>query len=188
MFSTADKRSEQTAVFRSPSHLSVGFLRLLPAHHHRVLRDDVGLDVSGRAGRGLLSCTGLHARRGGPLADAVEGRHSDFVLGVGVQPTDAVAGGGDAVHRLVLAVRTLGSVLNDVVGDGVRVAGVPGDGHAGGGGLCDYGCARRLWQSWGLEKREMKKTTLFSSDYLLVSVHSVLITVILMAYYGCINS
>lgn len=114
----------------------------------------MGLDVSGRAGRGLLSSAGLHARRGGPLADAVEGGHSDFILGVGVQSPDAVAGGGDAVHRLVLAVRPFGSVLDDVVGDGVWVAGVPGDGHTGGGGLCDYGCAGRLWQSWGLESGE----------------------------------
>lgn len=110
----------------------------------------MGLDVSGRASRGLLSCAGLHACGGGPLADAIEGRHSDFVLGVGVQPPDAVAGGGDAVHCLVLAVRPFGSVLDDVVRDRVWVAGVPGDGHTGGCGLGDDGCAGRLWQSWGL--------------------------------------
>ena len=111
----------------------------------------MSLDVSGRAGRGLLSRPGLHARRGGPLADAIERRHSDFVLGVGVQSPDAVAGGGDTVHRLVLAVRPFGSVLDDVVGDRVWVAGVPGDGHAGGGGLCDDGGAGRFWQSCGVE-------------------------------------
>lgn len=108
--------------FLSASHLSVGFLGLLPADHHSVLRDNVGLDVSRRAGRGLLSGPGLHTCRGGPLTDAVEGRHSDFILGVGVQSPNTVAGGGDAVHRLVLAVRPFGSVLDDVVGDRVGVA------------------------------------------------------------------
>lgn len=124
----------------------------------------MGLDVSGRAGRGLLSCAGLHARRGGSLADTIEGRHSDFILGVGVQSPDAVAGGGDAVYRLILAVRPFGSVLDDIVGDGIWVAGVPGDGHTGGGGLCDDGCARRLWQSWGLERGQMKRIILFTLD------------------------
>lgn len=133
-------------------HLSVGLLRLLPADHDRVLGDDVGLHVAGRAGRGLLPGAGLHTCRGGTLADAVEGRHSDLVLCVGVQPPDAVAGGGDAVHRLVLAVRPFGSVLDDVVGDGVRVARVPGDGHAGGSGLGDYGRTGRLRQSWGSDR------------------------------------
>lgn len=105
------------------------------------------LDVSRRTGRGLLSCTGLHTCRGGPLADAIESRHSDFILCVGVQSPDAVTGGGDAVHCLVLAVRPFGSVLDDVVGDRVWVARVPGNGHTGGGGFGDYGCAGRLWQS-----------------------------------------
>lgn len=105
----------------------------------------MGLDVSGWAGRGLLSCPGLHTCGGGPLADAVKGRHSDFILCVWVQPPDAVAGGGDAVHCLVLAVRPFGSVLDNVVGDRVWVTRVPGDGHTGGGGLSDYGCAGRLW-------------------------------------------
>lgn len=127
-------------------HLSVWFLWFLPADQHSVLvRNHVSLDVSGRAGRGLLSSASLHASRRRPLANAIKGRHSDFILSVGVQSPDAVAGRGDAVHRLVLAVRPFGSVLNDVVGDGVGVARVPGDGHAGSGGLCDDGCARRLW-------------------------------------------
>lgn len=117
----------------------------------------MGLDVTRRTSRSLLPCAGLHACRRGPLADAVESRHSDFILSVGVQSPDAVAGGGDAVHRLILAVWAFGSVLDDVVGDRVWVARVPGDGHTGGSGLCDYGCARRLWQSWGLKREEMKR-------------------------------
>lgn len=119
----------------------------------------MGLDVSWRASRCLFSCAGLHPSRRRPLADAIEGRHSDFVLRVGVQAADAVAGGGDAVHRLKLAVRPFGSVLDDVVGDGVWVAGVPGDGHTGGGGLRDDGCARRLWQSWRLDRGEERRGT-----------------------------
>lgn len=75
----------------------------------------MGLHISGRAGWGLLSRTGLHACRGWPLTDAVEGRHPDLILGVGIQPADAVAGGGDAVHGLVFAVRTFGPVLDDVI-------------------------------------------------------------------------
>lgn len=137
--------SDQKELLQSSSHLSVWFLRLLPADHHRVLWNNVSLDISGWACRGLLSCSGLHACRGGPLADAIEGGHSDFILGVGIQSTDAVAGGGDAVHGLVLAVWPFCSILNDVIGYRVWVTGVPGDGHTGGGGLGDYGCARRLW-------------------------------------------
>lgn len=125
----------------------------------------MSLDVAGRAGRGLLPRAGLHASRGGPLADAIEGRHSDFVLCVGVESPDAVAGGGDAVHSLVLAVGPFGSVLDDVVGDGVGVTGVPSDGHTGGSGLCDDGGAGRLRQSWGLSSREGE------IDYLLLFVH-----------------
>lgn len=158
----------------SSSHLSVWLLWLLPPDHHRVLRDDVGLHVSGRAGGGLLSRAGLHACRGRPLTDAVEGRHPDLILGVGVQPTDAVAGGGDAVHRLVLALRPFGSVLDDVIGHWVRVPGVPGDGHAGGGGLCDYGCSRRFRQGWRSEDATSlsKKLQLKSAATLSVSYFS----------------
>ena len=134
-----------------PPHLSVGLLRLLPADHHGVAGDDAGLDVAGRAGGRLLPGAGLHPQGGQALADAVEGRHADLVVGVGVQAPDAVARGGDAVHRLVLAVGGLGAVLDDVVGDGVRVARVPGDGDAGGRGLRDDGGAGGLGQSffWG---------------------------------------
>ena len=166
MCMTADDKE----LFPSSSHLSIGLLRLLPADHHRVLWDNVSLDVSGRAGRGLLSRPSIHACRGGALADAVEGRHSDLILGVGIQPPDAVAGGGDAVHSLVLALRPFGSVLDDVVGDWVWVAGVPGDGHTGGGGFRDNGCAGRLRQSLGIERggneRELYfQSTLFISEW-----------------------
>lgn len=129
---------------QSFTHLSIGFFRLLPANHHIVLSDNVGKDVSGRTGRGLLSGASLHTGGRGSLTDAIEGWHSDFVLGVGVEATDAVAGSGDAVHSLVLAVGPLGSILDDVVGDRVRVARVPGDGDAGGCGLGDNGCSRRF--------------------------------------------
>lgn len=130
----------------------------------------MGLHVSGRAGRGLLSCAGLHACRGRPLTDAVEGRHPDLILGVGVQPTDAVAGGGDAVHCLVLALRPFGSVLDDVIGHWVRVPGVPGDSYAGGGGLRNYGCSRGLRQGWRSEdatsllKRRGRSSNLLASQ------------------------
>lgn len=102
-------------------------------------------DISGRAGRGLLSSASLHTGGGGPLTDAIKGWHSYFVLCVGIEATNAVAGGGDAVHRLILAVRPFGSVLDDVVGDGVGIARVPGYGDTGGCGLCDDGYPRRLW-------------------------------------------
>lgn len=121
----------------------------------------MSLDITGWACRSLLSCAGLHARGGGPLADAIEGRHPDFILGVGVQAANAVAGGGDAVHRLVLAVRPFCSVLNDIIRYRVWVAGVPGDGHTGGSGLGNYGCAGRLWQGWGLDRGGGKKRTIY---------------------------
>lgn len=137
--------TDQTGLFQSSSHLSIGLFRFFPADHHSVLRDNVSLDVSRRAGGGLLSRTSLHASGRGPLADGIIGWNSDFVLCVGVEPPDAVAGGGDAVHCLILAVGPFGSVLNDVVGDGVGVARVPCDGHTGGCGLGDNGRAGRLW-------------------------------------------
>lgn len=185
MFSSAEEDYKKRELFQRSSHLSIGLLRLLPADHHCVLWNNVGLDVSWRTGRSLLSCAGLHPSRRRPLADAIEGRHSDFVLRVGVQAPDAVAGGGDAVHRLELAVRPFGSVLDDVVGDGVWVAGVPGDGHAGGGGLRDDGCARRLWQSWRLDRGEERDCLVCTIDH---SVHSVPTTVGLMTYCDCICS
>ena len=179
MFSSTIRNKE---LLQRSSHLSIGLLRLLPADHHCVLWNNVGLDVSWRTGRSLLSCAGLHPSRRRPLADAIEGRHSDFVLRVGVQAPDAVAGGGDAVHRLELAVRPFGSVLDDVVGDGVWVAGVPGDGHTGCGGLRDDGCARRLWQSWRLDRGEESYCLVWNIDH---SVHSVPTTVALMTYCDC---
>lgn len=115
----------------------VGLLRLIPAHHHCVLGYDARLDVPRRAGGGLLSSSGFHLVAGRTLADGVDGRNADLVLSVGVEPADAVAGGGDRVHRLVLAVRGLGAVLDDVIGNGVGVARVPGDGDTGGSRLRD---------------------------------------------------
>lgn len=123
----------------------------------------MSLDVTGRACRSLLPGAGLHACRGGPLADAIEGRHPDFILCVGVQAANAVAGRGDAVHSLVLAVRPFCSVLNDIIRYRVWVAGVPGDGHTGGGGLGNYGCAGRLWQGWGLDRGGGRETYVFDS-------------------------
>lgn len=108
----------------------------------------MSLDVAWRARRGLLSRPRLHSGRGRPLADAVEGRHPYLILGVGIESADAVAGGGDGVHRLVLAVGPFGSVLDDVIRHGVWVTRVPGDGDTGGGGLGDDGGAGWLGQGW----------------------------------------
>lgn len=121
---------------------TVGLLRLVPAHHHCVLGYDARLDVPRRAGGGLLSSSSFHLVAGRTLADGVDGRNADLVLSVGVEATDAVAGGGDGVHRLVLAVWGFGAVLDDVIGNGVRVTRVPGDGDAGGGRLRDDGGTR----------------------------------------------
>lgn len=96
----------------------------------------------------MLSRPRIHAGRGRPLADAVEGRHPYLVLGVGVESADTVAGGGDGVHRLVLAVGPFGSVLDDVVRHWIWVPRVPGDGHTGGSGLGDDGCAGGFRQGW----------------------------------------
>lgn len=93
----------------------------------------------------MFSSAGLHAGGWGSLADAVESGHSYLVLCVGVEPPNAVAGGGDAVHGLVFAVRPLGSVLNNVVRHWVGITRIPGDGDAGGCGLRDDGSARRFW-------------------------------------------
>lgn len=120
-----------------PFDQAVGLLRLVPAHHHRVLRYDTRLDVPRRAGGGLLSGSSFHFVAGRTLADGVDGGNADLVLGVGVEAADAVAGGGDGVHRLVLAVWGFGTVLDDVIRNGVGVTGVPGDGDAGGGRLRD---------------------------------------------------
>lgn len=128
-------------------YLSVGLLRFFPADHDSVLGDDPGLDVPGGASRGLFPCPGLYPGGRGALADAVEGRHPNFVLRVGVEPSDAVPGGGDTVHRLILAVRGLGPVLDDVIGHRVGVTGVPGDGDAGGSRLRDDGGTGRLGKS-----------------------------------------
>ena len=135
--------------------LAVGLLRLLPAHHHGVGGEDPGVDVSRRAGGRLLGGPGLHSAAGRPLSNAVEGGHAELVLGVGVETADAVARGGDAVHRLKLAVGTLGAVLDDVIGDRVRVPRVPGDGDAGGGCLGNNGHPWSLRQSWkGMSRTE----------------------------------
>lgn len=108
----------------------------------------MSLDIARRACGGLLSRSCIHTGRRRPLADAIEGRHPYLVLGVGVEPSDTVAGGGDGVHRLVLAVGPFGSILDDVVRNWIWVARVPGDGHTGGCGLCDDGCAGGLRQGW----------------------------------------
>lgn len=122
--------------------LPIGFLRLFPAHHHGVGGDDPGVDVPRGAGGSLLGCACLHFAAGGALADAVEGRHAELVLGVGIKAPDAVACRSDAVYCLILAVGTLGTVLDDVIGDRVRIPRVPGDGDAGGSRL---GNNRRPW-------------------------------------------
>lgn len=90
----------------------------------------------------MLSCPSFHSVAGRTLADGVDSGHTDLVLGVGVQAADAVAGRGDGVHRLILAVRRFSTVLDDVIGNRVGVTGVPGDGDAGGGRLRDDGGTR----------------------------------------------
>lgn len=127
--------------------LSIRLFRLFPAHHHSVLGYNLCLDVPRWASRGLFACSSLYRLTGGTLADCVDGRDADLILGVRVEAADAVACGGDVIHRLVLAVWGLGAVLDNVVSDRVRVARVPGDGDAGGSGFGDYGRARGLGQS-----------------------------------------
>lgn len=123
--------------------LSVGFLGLFPAHHHSIVRYNMGLDVPRRTGGCLFAGPSLDRLAGGALADGVDGRDTDFVLGVGVQATDAVTCGGDVIDRLVFAVWGLGSILDDVVCDWVWVPRVPSDGHAGG---CRFSNNRSAWR------------------------------------------
>lgn len=85
-------------------YLAVGFFRLLPPDSYSTGRDDLSLDVPRRAGRRLLPGPGVHLVAGWALADGVECRDADLVLGVGVEATDTVACRRDAVHRLELAV------------------------------------------------------------------------------------
>ena len=127
--------------------LTVGLLRLLPPHHHGVLGNDLGLDVSWRTGRRLLTCASLHRLAGWTLTDCVHGRDTDFILCVGVQPTNAVARGGNVFHCLVFAVWGFGSILDDVESHWVWVAWIPGDGHTGGGGFSNHRGTRRLGES-----------------------------------------
>lgn len=123
--------------------LSVGLLRLFPAHHHSIVRYNVGLDVPWRTGGCLFASPSSDWLTRGALADGVDGRDADFVLGVGVQATDAVTRGGDVIHRLVFAVWGRSSVLDDVVCDWVGVPRVPSDGHTGG---CSFSYNRSAWR------------------------------------------
>lgn len=127
--------------------LSVGFLRFLPSNHHRIVRYNMGLDVPRRTGGCLLAGPSFHRLAGGALADGVDGRDTNCVLGVGVKATNAVTCGGDVIHRLVFAVWGRGPILDDVICDWVWVARVPSDGHAGGCGFSDNGGAWRLGES-----------------------------------------
>lgn len=58
-------------------------------------------DLAGRRRRGLLSSASLHRVTGGALADGVDGRHAEVVVGVGAEAAHAVAGGGDTIDLLV---------------------------------------------------------------------------------------
>ncbi len=90
----------------------------------------------------MLSGPSFHSVAGWTLTNGVDGGDADLILGVRVHATDAVAGGGDGVHRLVLAVWGFGTVLDDVIGNRVGVPRVPGDGDTSGGRLCDDGGTR----------------------------------------------
>lgn len=129
--------------------LSVGLLGLFPAHHHSIVRYNMGLDVSRRTGGSLFTGPSSDRLTRGPLADGVDSRDADFILSVGVQTTNAVTRGGDVIHRFIFAVWGSGSVLDDVVCDWVWVPRVPSDGHAGGCGFSNNRSARRLGESYG---------------------------------------
>lgn len=122
-------------------YLAVGFFRLLPPDSYCAGWDDLSLDVPRRAGWCLLPSPSVHLVAGWALADGVERRDTDLILSVGVEATDTVARCRDAVHCLELAVGWFCPVLDDVIGYGVWVARVPGDGDARGRCLCDDGGA-----------------------------------------------
>lgn len=127
--------------------LSIGLLGFIPAYHHGVLGNDTGLDVSWWAGGSLLPSPSFDWFAGWALANGVEGWHADLVIGVRRKSSNAVASGGDGVHGLELALGRLGTILDDVMGDGLRVATVPGDGDTGGGSFCYDGSTWRFRQS-----------------------------------------
>lgn len=105
--------------------LPVGLLWLVPVDHGCGRAHHVTSDLPrGRAG-GLLGRFGLDALAGRPVADVVDRHHAELVVGVRTQAPDAVAGGGYAVDLLVLVVRVLGLVLDDVVGHGFGISRIP---------------------------------------------------------------
>lgn len=135
--------------------------------------------LSRGGGGGLLSCASVHHLTGRTLADGVHRRHPEVVVGVGAEPADAVARGGDAVDLLVRvlgapgamlerrpghllghagkehltrrrgAARRPGSHLYDVVGHRFGVPGVPGESDACRCPLRHQRRPRSLGQSWG---------------------------------------
>lgn len=105
--------------------LPVGLLWLVPVDHSCGRAHHVTSDLPGcRAGR-LLGGFGLDDLAGRASADVVDRHYAELVVGVGTEAPDAVAGGGYAVNLLVQVVRVLGLVLDDVVGHGFGISGIP---------------------------------------------------------------
>lgn len=129
--------------------LPVGLLRLVPVDHGCGGAHHVTPDLPGRRAGRLLGRLGLDDVAGRPPADVVDRHHAELVVGVRAEAPDAVAGGGDAVDLLVQVVRVLGLVLDDVVGHGFGISGIPGERDARGRALRHHGSPRSFGQGCG---------------------------------------
>lgn len=105
--------------------LPVSLLWLVPVDHGSGGAHHVTSDLPGRRAGRLLGRLGLDGFAGRPPADVVDRHHAELVVGVRAEAPDAVASGGHAVDLLVQVVRVLGLVLDDVVGHGFGISGIP---------------------------------------------------------------
>lgn len=129
--------------------LPVSLLWLVPVDHGCGGAHHVTSDLPGRRAGRLLGRLGLDDLAGRPPADVVDRHHAELVVGVRAEAPHAVASGGHAVDLLVQVVRVLGLVLDDVVGHGFGISGIPGQRDAGGGALGHHGGPRSFGQRCG---------------------------------------
>lgn len=114
-----------------PSDLSVWLLRLLPLDQHGAGAQHPCLDFEGWTWRSLLSCPGLDQLTGGTPANVIDCDDPELILWEGAEPTYAIAGCCHTIHLLELTLQGFGLVLDDIIWNGVGVAWIPGEGHAG---------------------------------------------------------
>ena len=79
------------------------------------------------------------------MPDAVHCRDPDLVLGVGAEPPNTVACGGDVLFDLIWSILAFRLVFNDIVGHRVWISRVPGDGDT----CCCRLCYHRRPRSLG---------------------------------------